>query len=381
MLDLNENQKDAVMRMKNGCILCGGVGSGKTRTALAYYDIHGGLKHLYVITTAKKRDSGDWEEEMKPLSMPPESFTVDSWNNIQKYKNVRGAFFIFDEQRAVRTGPWGRAFVRIALRNNWIMLSATPGDKWLDYLPVFMAHGYFYSKSEFMREHVVLKPFRNYPEVDHYIGEGKLLRIRRSILVDLDAIRHTVRHDETIKVSYSKEKYRQIAKERFDPWKDEPITSASGLCYALRRVVNSDESRYMAVLEIMEDHSKVIIFYNFDYELSILKSLCYPEGTKIAEWNGHNHEEIPDGDKWVYLVQYTAGAEGWNCVLTDTIIFFSQTYSYKTLEQSKGRIDRLNTPYVDLWYYHLRSCSGIDLAIYEALKAKETFNERSFVCK
>lgn len=381
MLDLNENQKDAVMRMKNGCILCGGVGSGKTRTALAYYDIHGHGKHLYVITTAKKRDSGDWEEEMKPLGLSSGSFTVDSWNRVQKYRKVAGAFFIFDEQRAVSTGPWGRTFVRIARNNNWIMLSATPGDKWLDYLPVFMAHGYFYSKSEFMREHVVLKPFRNYPEVDHYIGEGKLLRIRRSILVDLDAERHTVRHDEPIKVSYSKEKYRQIAKERFDPWKDEPITSASGLCYALRRVVNSDESRYMAVLEIMEDHPKVIIFYSFDYELAILKSLCYPEGTQIAEWNGHNHEEIPDGDKWVYLVNYTAGSEGWNCVLTDTIIFFSQTYSYKTLEQSKGRIDRLNTPYVDLWYYHLRSCSGIDLAIYEALKAKETFNERSFVCK
>lgn len=400
-VELNDHQLDAISMMKNGCILCGGVGSGKSRTALAYYYIrqHGKLfpkimpmiepKDLYVITTAKKRDTGDWEEEMSHFRIYPSKdrdeydmrVVVDSWNNIQKYKDIFGAFFIFDEQRAISTGAWGRAFIRIAKRNDWIMLSATPGDNWMDYLPVFMAHGYFHSKWEFMQDHVVLKPFRNYTDIDHYIGEGKLLRLRRDILVDLDATRHTKRHDEAVWVNYNKDLYKKIARERYDPWKDEPITSASGLCYCLRRVANSDESRYSAVLEILEDHPKAIIFYNFNYELGILRCLCYPDGTAVAEWNSHNHQDIPKGSKWVYLVQYTAGAEGWNCTQTDTVIFFSQTYSYKTLEQAKGRIDRLNTPFTDLWYYHLRTRSGLDMGILEALNAKKTFNERRFVGK
>ena len=135
----------------------------------------------------------------------------------------------------------------------------------------------------------------------------------------------------------------------------------------------------MRLLEIVEDHPKAIIFYNFDYELEILRNLYYGEDVEIAEWNGHKHQPIPRGDKWIYLVQYTAGAEGWNCITTDTIIFYSQNYSYKVLKQASGRIDRLNTPYTDLYYYHLVSKSGIDLAISRALKNKKQFNETRFV--
>ena len=395
MVTLNDFQKEAVSKMKNGCILCGGVGSGKSRTALAYYYISCGGKlwpektritkplDLYVITTAKKRDDLDWEHEMLPFVLDRYniSIKIDSWNNIKKYGNITGAFFIFDEQRAVSYGKWGKTFIRIARRNKWVMLSATPGDKWLDYMPVFIANGYFRDKRDFMQRHVALKPWMSYPVVDHYIDEGKLLKYRRDILVDLDDMRQTVRHDETIWVMYDREKYRDISRNRFDPWNQEPIQSASGLCYALRRVANSDESRFMAVLEICEDHPKVIIFYNFDYELGILKSLSYGPETVVAEWNGHRHERIPNSEKWVYLVQYTAGAEGWNCIQTNAMIFFSQTYSYKALEQSKGRIDRINTPYRDLYYYHLKTRSGIDMAISEALSEKRDFNERRWIGK
>ncbi len=401
-IQLYDYQLDAVNRMKNGCILCGGVGSGKSRTALAYYyKEQGGIlgtknykpmpgkpKDLYIITTARKRDTLEWEGEMAPflLSTNPECNTlynnkivVDSWNNIGKYKDVVGAFFIFDEQRVIGYGAWTKAFLKIARGNNWILLSATPGDTWSDYMPVFIANGFYKNKTEFVAEHIVYNSNVKYKKVDRYLNTGRLIRLRNRILVDMDFDRKTVSHNEDVYCRYDTTLYKETIKNRWDPFDGKPIEQASSLCYILRRIVNSDESRQTAVLELFERHPRMIIFYNFDYELDILKGLYYGDEVEIGEWNGHKHQPIPDGKKWVYLVQYNAGAEGWNCVKTDTIVFYSQNYSYKMLEQARGRIDRLNTPFTDLYYYHLKTRSGIDLAISKALAEKRNFNERKFV--
>ena len=400
-IDLYDYQQKAVENMKNGCILCGGVGSGKSRTALAYYyilnngivgtenyepmdDSH--MKDLYIITTARKRDTFEWESELSPfllstnkeVNLYRNKVVTDSWNNIKKYADVKNAFFIFDEQRVVGSGAWVKSFLSIAKHNEWILLSATPGDKWEDYIPVFIANGFYKNKTEFAREHIVYKRFSKFPAVDRYLNTGRLIRLRNQILVDMDFKRPTVSHNEDIYVGYDTAKYKDMYRNRWDIWKNQPIQSAGEFCYALRRIVNEDESRQTALLELLEKHPRAIIFYNFDYELNILKNLYYGEDVEIAEWNGHAHQPIPESDKWIYLVQYTAGAEGWNCIKTDTIIFYSQNYSYKVMVQSSGRIDRLNTPYRDLYFYHLKSRSGIDLAISKALMNKKKFNETSF---
>lgn len=403
-MKLRDYQIDAVKNMKNGCILNGGVGSGKSLTSLSYYYLKnsgdekflkGGKyvpmsdppKDLYIITTARKRDTLEWEGELAPFLLSvhddkniySNKIVIDSWNNIQKYKDVKSSFFIFDEQRVVGSGAWVKAFLKIAKFNEWILLSATPGDTWMDYIPVFLANGFYKNKTEFMREHVVYSRFCKYPKVDRYINTGRLLRLRREILIDMNFKRETVQHHEDIYVKYDVKIYKDIMKRRWDIWKDEPITNASGLCYALRKVVNTHQSRLDALLDIFSRHNKIIVFYNFDYELEILKDIYYGRDVKVAEWNGHKHEPIPKSKKWVYLVQYTAGAEGWNCIETDTIVFFSQNYSYKIMHQSAGRIDRLNTPYKDLYFYHLKTHSGIDLAISRAIKSKKKFNEKAFV--
>ena len=402
-MKLRDYQIDAVKNMKNGCILNGGVGSGKSLTSLSYYYLKnsgdekflkGGKyvpmsdppKDLYIITTARKRDTLEWEGELAPFLLSVHAdkniysnkVVIDSWNNIQKYKDVKNSFFIFDEQRVVGSGAWVKAFLKIAKFNEWILLSATPGDTWMDYIPVFLANGFYKNKTEFIREHVVYSRFCKFPKVDRYINTGRLLRFRREILIDMDFKRETVQHHEDIYVKYDVKMYKDIMKRRWDIWKDEPITNASGLCYALRKVVNTHQSRLDALLDIFSRHNKIIVFYNFDYELEILKDIYYGRDVKVAEWNGHKHEPIPKSKKWVYLVQYTAGAEGWNCIETDTIVFFSQNYSYKIMHQSAGRIDRLNTPYKDLYYYHLKTHSGIDLAISRAIKSKKKFNEKAF---
>lgn len=397
---LYDYQMDAVNNMRNGCILNGGVGSGKSRTSLYYYfKEQGGSidpdykpmknpRDLYIITTARKRDTLEWEGELAHFLLSTDEdknelysnkIVVDSWNNIKKYADVTNAFFIFDEQRVVGYGAWTKSFLKIAKMNDWILLSATPGDSWQDYIPVFIANGFYRNKTEFCREHIVYSRFSKYPKIDRYINTGRLIRLRNSILIDMDFNRKTIAHHEDVYVRYDTTKYRDAQRTRWNPYKNEPMQQASELCYVLRRIVNESEYRQAALLELIEKTPRVIIFYNFDYELDMLLKLQLGEDVAVAQWNGHKHQPVPDTEKWVYLVQYTAGAEGWNCIKTDTIIFYSQNYSYKIMQQSSGRIDRLNTPYTDLYYYHLKSRSGIDLAISKALNEKKNFNEGKYI--
>lgn len=402
---LRDCQMDAVNKMKNGCILNGGVGTGKSRTGLYYYFKENGGKlvnqiyvpmkkpqDLYIITTAMKRDSCEWDSELAYLRMSPDpdlnilypgqKIVIDSWNNITKYSDVTGAFFIFDEDRVCGSGAWVKAFLKIAKCNRWVILSATPGDTWSDYIPVFIANGFYKNKTEFCREHIVYSRFTKYPQVERYLNTGRLIRLRDNILVDIEFTRTTVPHHSDVYCRYDIPKYKDAIRNRWDPFKNEPIAQASQLCYILRRIVNEDESRVIALMEILEKTPRAIIFYNFDYERDILLHLFSDDeyiGYEIAEWSGHAHMPVPDSERWVYLVQYTAGCEGWNCIKTDTIIFFSQNYSYKVMEQACGRIDRLNTPFKDLYYYHLKTRSGIDLAISKALDKKKKFNERKFI--
>lgn len=447
-IGLYDYQIEAVKKMKNGCILNGGVGSGKSRTALAYYYLQNDGApsalngdyfpmgdpplDLYIITTARKRDTHEWEGDMAPFLLSSDKdvnlysnkVVVDSWNNIQKYAAVTGAFFIFDEDRLTGNGVWVKTFLRIAKFNQWIILSATPGDTWLDYIPVFVANGFYKHRTDFCNQHVIYNSRVKFPMVDRYMNVERLVRLRNKILIDMDFERQTIPHDEPYYAPYDIQMYKDTIRTRTNPfeqgfvicdqndpkrllvgkdiseadvtpilkgwyfkpengqyvkWACAPIQSAGELCYILRKIVNSSEYRQTKLLEILEDHPRAIIFYNFDYELEILKNLYYGPDVEIAEWNGHKHQPIPKGDNWVYLVQYTAGCEGWNCITTDTIIFYSQNYSYKVLTQAKGRIDRLNTPYRDLYYFHIKSRSGIDLAISKAIAEKKMFNEGKFV--
>lgn len=406
MLKLTDQQLDVLDKLKNGSVLYADTGTGKSLTAIAYYYLlNGGHKSflkggaynrmpgvpmdLYIITTARKRDTFEWDKEMAPFllssikdtkAMYKNKVIVDSWNNVEKYKEVKNAFFIFDEQRVVGKGPWVKSFLKIVKSNQWILLTATPGDNWGDYIPLFLAHGFYKNRREFSQEHEVYARFLNYPKVEKYINTRKLEYYRDQILVEMHALRYTSQIHIDIPVRFDNTKYKETYKYRFNWWKEQPIENAAELCYCLRKIVNTDPSRQAALLELAVDNPKMIVFYNFDYERDILLNLHYISGTAVAEWNGHKHEPIPiHSDRWIYLVQYTAGAEGWNCVETNVMVFYSQNYGYKVMKQAAGRIDRMNTPYLKLYYYHFKSPSAIDVAISRALANKKSFNERKFV--
>lgn len=393
-IELYEHQIKAIEKLKNGSILCASVGTGKSRTALAYYYIRecqgeipingegswGEMKFprdLYIITTAKKRDSEEWISECLPFGL--KNVTVDSWNNIKKYQNVFGAFFIFDEQRVVGKGAWVKAFLKITKKNHWILLSATPGDTWTDYIPVFRANGFYSTLRDFNEEHCVFNPYTKYPKIERYVNTGKLVKYRNQILVNMTFEKTTTPHHVAKYVDYNKKLYLTVFRDRWDPYDNCPVQETGKLCYLMRKVVNLDQTRIEATRELLRKHLRAIIFYNYTYELEVLRRISDEEKIFFAEWNGERHEEVPTGERWAYLVQYSAGAEGWNCITTDTIIFYSQSYSYRMSVQAAGRIDRLNTPYKDLYFYHLKSMAPIDIAIARALNSKKNFNEKAFL--
>ena len=408
MFHLRDYQLDAIRHLNNGNILVGGVGSGKSITSLAYYyyrqmgwveQIRTGWnppneykrmpnpKDLIIITTAKKRDSREWESELIPFMMSTNKdnngyknkVVVDSWNNIKKYVTIRNAFFIFDEQRVVGKGAWVKAFLKICKQNEWILLSATPGDTWEDYGAVFVANGFFNSLTQYRQEHFEYDPWSKFPRIKGYHGTNKLVRLRERLLVPMDFHRETVSHHIDISCGFDMVRYKRLIKSRWNDEKDQPIQNSAELCGMMRKIVNTDVSRQISVLDILKKHRKAIIFYNYDYELDILRKLCEENSIVYAEWNGHFHQEIPEVDDWIFLCQYNAGAEGWNCIKTDCIIFYSANYSYKIMTQAAGRIDRMNTPYKDLYYYHLKSKASIDLAVERAIREKKKFNEGGFV--
>lgn len=402
MFELFEHQLKALDNIHNGCILYGGVGSGKSLTALSYYYMQNGgnksfltghryskmknPKDLYIITTARKRDLCEWEDELTNFLLSPDEdlnlysnkIVIDSWNNIGKYKEVKNAFFIFDEQRVVGYGAWTKSFLKISQYNEWILLSATPGDSWKDYMPVFIANGYYKNKTDFERQHIIYDwHVKSFPKIDRYINTGRLIRLRSRVLVPMNFERDTTQHHKDIFIDYDKILYKTVQESRWNPYKNKPIKNASEYCQTLRRVVNESPKRLETILDIFNEFPRIIIFYNYDYELDILREGLKAAGIGACEWNSHKHQAIPETKRWAYLVQYNAN-EGWNCIQTNCIIFYSMNYSYKTMIQAAGRIDRLNTPYKDLYYFHLKSKSNIDYAISKNLKEKKNFNESSF---
>lgn len=395
IVPLYKTQYQVIPKIKNGNVIVGGTGVGKSRTSLAYYCYkNGGMledcginisnflkrkekKKLIVITIAKKRNDMDWEKEALPFGIVGE-LIVDSWNNIKKYKDFENCFFIFDEQKTVTYGTWSKTFIKICKKNEWIMLSATPGDKWIDYMAIFIANGIYKNQTHFEYEHVVFDRMSKYKNILRYINTDVLEKHRNKIFIFMKASSERTKYKKYIEHDYDMISYNLVNEKRWNIFKEKPIKDAGELCYTSRKVVNMSKTKLYIIDKIIKEKKKVIIFYNYNYELEILEQFLNDNKIKYSQYNGIKHEKIPTGESWAYLVNYSAGAEAWNCIDTNTIIFYSLNYAYRVMKQSAGRIDRSNSPYMELHYYYLITNSKIDKAILKALKNKKKFNELSF---
>jgi hypothetical protein len=387
-IELMPHQKQALEFLSNGKVLFGGVGTGKSLVAAAYYMKEEAPKDIYVITTAKKRDTLDWEETFAHFGVGTEVngsvagvLHVDSFNNIDRYINIEDAWFVFDEQRLVGHGVWVKSFLKIVKNNNWIMLTATPGDTWVDFIPLFIANNLYKNATQFTREHIMYAPFSKFPKIVRYNDVYTLQKYKNMLLVEMPYLIEAERFIEDVVVEYDEVIFQKAVKDRWNPYTNKPIKDVAELFRVMRKIVNSDASRLRAVKTLLEEHNRLIVFYNFDYELDLLRTLNQETNVTIAELNGHKHQPIPDTEKWCYLVQYVAGAEAWECIETNAMCFYSLTYSYKNFIQAMGRIDRLNSLWKDRRYYVLVSKSIIDKAVRKSLGEKKMFNERKWAIK
>ena len=205
------------------------------------------------------------------------------------------------------------------------------------------------------------------------------MRNRRQILVPMVYKKVTERKRQLIYSEYNTDNYHKIMKERWNIFEDKPIENASELLQIIRKTVATDPDRKLNAKIMMDAHDRLIIFYNYNYERDVLIEIAEELGKEYFEWNGHAHEDIPDQEQWLYFVQYTAGAEGWNCISTNVIMFYSVNYSFRYMEQAEGRIDRINTPYNVLEYYYLTSHSQIEKDILSTVNRKKNFNASAWV--
>lgn len=375
---LRPAQRDAVDRMHDGCVLLGRTGSGKTMTALGYWLKVHAQQDLYVVTTPAKRDAMEWEGDSAKLGqyLPPER--VVSWNKIKDFEYLESAFVVFDEQRVSGSGKWVKSFLKIAKRNDWILLSATPGDVWIDWLPLFIANGFYRTRTQFTDRHVIWDPHTRYPRIKRYIEEDRLERCQEAICVYLASPNPISRmvHDEL--VSYDSRKYAEVTRKRWNPFEVRPMMDAGELCRVQRRIVLENVCREEALERLLKGHPRALVFYSYNYELEAIKAVCERLGRSYGQRNGHRHDPVPvSKEPWVYIVQYQS-ADAWNCISTNIAILYSLPYSWRQQEQAMGRIDRMNTPFDELHYYRLMTDSTIDNAILACLDRKETFNERVY---
>ena len=254
---------------------------------------------LYIITTAKKRDDEDWEREAALVGI--KEVKVDSWNNIKKYSKISGGMFIFDEQRLVGSGVWVRSFYKIAKKNKWVLLSATPADTWMDLIPVFVANGFYKNRTHFIGTHVRYAPYVTFPKITGFLDLPRLKANRSKIFVLMPSKKHTRPHIHKITVDYNVDLVKFVLKNSWNPFKNEPIEHLSAETAICRRIINIAPSRIMKLLEIQEIAERLIIFYNLNFELDILRT-WFRWRTTVAEWNGWQHDPIPKNDNWVYLV-------------------------------------------------------------------------------
>lgn len=393
---------DALIGGKHIAIL--GTGFGKSPIAMRWlYESMSvnKIKKVLVVTTASKSKSGDFEHEADVWNGEDwraglDEFTVISWHRFKKWtdensKKLGEYMYVLDEVAKAKgyMSGMGIAARRVWARTkNWTGYTATPGDRWIDLMPYFVAVGLVHNKTSFMREYCVVQNYKGYPEITHYLNEDKLEKMWRYAAYIPDTAQAAKELPPEIhKVhkfkapSYYKKAIKTRVKED-----GTLIETTMGLMHYLRQLCfTKDKQEWLKdFIENLGDNC--VFFCNYIEEeegICEIANKVLPKGARIWRIDGKHHE-IPTADtigKYdIVVAHYASGGEALNLQFMHYWCSVSPNYSFSTSIQARGRIKRIGQKHT-MFFLYLQAENTVEDDIYKCLKLKSDFSEKAWKAK
>ena len=175
--------------------------------------------------------------------------------------------------------------------------------------------------------------------------------------------------------------YKKFMKDRVIKIDDKELTGDSTLSkrlYARMLCSAYSKDKIARLIDLVNSTSdRVIIFYNFNTELEVLRKVLFDRPISIVNGQVKDLKEYENNDNSVTLIQYQAGAMGLNLQKANRIIYFSLPERSELFEQSKARICRIGQE--KQCYYHIMMChKSVEEKIYECLLMRKDYTDELF---
>ena len=368
-----------VTHNKRDWIYAWDVGTGKTIIALKHYEQFYNDKKVLIVAPKSKLIEGGWDRTIENI-IPTIEYETCSYSMLhKKYTQYKDYFVIFDEIHNLKNstslrGKAGYELTKIA--SGFIGLSATPmGNGWIDVINYFKMFGLTKNKTQFIRQNAIIETSYGYTKIIGWKNETKLKNmwksiskeLRRNESMDLPPLVFKNIHFEASNI------YKTIKKDRI--YDNILYDNQMKLRHGLRLYTNlKDKIEYIKDF-IESNNDNIIIFYNYDKELELLKSNI---SKKIYVING-SIKDIPKKEEWnnirnsIIICNFGSGAEAIELTFANIIIYFSPAESYIQWEQSIGRAYRMGQDQKVI-AYKLITNKTIEEDIYRSLDKKQDFN-------
>lgn len=157
-------------------------------------------------------------------------------------------------------------------------------------------------------------------------------------------------------------------------------TTLTKRLYARQLCGQYSEFKLQTFKELVQStQDRLIVFYNFNAELELLKRIAASLDRPISEVNGQTKDltAYEQEDNSITFIQYQAGAMGLNLQKANKIIYFTLTDKSELFEQSKKRIHRIGQE--QPCFYYILMCKGsVEEVILQTLEMRKDFTDELF---
>ncbi|WP_368076685.1 SNF2-related protein [Clostridium tyrobutyricum] len=297
-----------------------------------------------------------------------------------------------DESSMIKNEKSERAkFILKMKAKNIILLSGTPtGGKYEQLWSQCKLLGWKISKKLYWQEFIksVLLDIGGF-KIKKVTGYKNVDRLKRklheygAVFMKTDEVFELPEQiEQKIKIKNTKE-YKIFKKDRLITINNTELvgdTSLTKMLYLRQLSSQYNKNKVNQLKDILEStEDRIIIFYNFNKELEIIKKLCEKLDKPISIINGavKDLDNFNQYNNSITLVQYQAGAMGHNLQKSNKIIYFSLPLQSELFEQSKKRIHRIGQEKT-CFYWYLITQNSIEEQIYQTLKERRDYTNKLF---